>query len=349
MAFVKASCWSATNRDARRRIINEGVCGSEHHVTFGGFGVFNNSRGSRTATSPALGEQAKATASGQSWWPPQVSVGGFVHTTRLPVGRVSVRRRPRNEAPALATLLSNSSDERPASGRRMRRRLASHAVSRTVPERNRTSVYEDPSMPLVRVCLEAADERKAQELTAIRVSHLTYVTSFFVFATGLSRTQISAIARRIEERVAEVLSRKPLSASFRGVNASPPGQSGWVTIDYGEVIVNIMSPEARSYYDMDTLWGRGEAVDVDRVLGAQQLDARTSPGTSKPLPTGATREGENDASVFPDDSEWDLEPGAEASLFSADFHSEERTDAEEDGEIIPISVELDTSSDEVDV
>jgi ribosome-associated protein len=172
-------------------------------------------------------------------------------------------------------------------------------------------------MPLVAACLRAADERKAEQLTAIRVRHLTYVTSFFVFVTGLSRTQISAIARRIEERVESELSRKPMSTSFRGVNATPPGRSGWVTIDYGDVIVNIMSPEARSYYDIESLWSRGEAVDVDRVLGTA-LQTRVT-GSVEADMAGATHQTmKDDAPVVEEDDEWDLEPGGEAS-FATDF------------------------------
>lgn len=245
---------------------------------------------------------------------------GFLGTGESPGARSwcsaatgQARKRASERAPLNVSLAT----EGPSAGkRRVWRSVSSLASSPMTPEADSTPLHEDGSMPLVTACLLAADERKAEQLTAIRVRHLTYVTSFFVFATGLSRTQISAIARRIEERVEEVLSRKPMSTSFRGVNATPPGRSGWVTIDYGDVIVNIMSPEARSFYNIESLWSQGEAVDVDRILNMHQTRAPAFAAANS-LPATAPAS-EDDAETALASDEWDLEPGAEAS-FASDF------------------------------
>lgn len=43
-------------------------------------------------------------------------------------------------------------------------------------------------------------------------------------------------------------------------------ESGWILLDYGDIIVHVMTPKSRSYYDLDTFWGNGEAVDLAAVI-----------------------------------------------------------------------------------
>ncbi|KAK4535687.1 hypothetical protein CDCA_CDCA05G1712 [Cyanidium caldarium] len=148
-------------------------------------------------------------------------------------------------------------------------------VSPLLEEAPRVDMEQDESLPLVLSCLRAADERKAVDLVALRVRYVSYMTSFIVVVTGLSHTQVGAIARNIEEQVREQLQREPLSSTMHGENAGPKNYGGWVLLDYGDVLVNVMQPEARRYYGLETFWKAGEPLDVDAALGAPTL--RSSP------------------------------------------------------------------------
>merc|ERR1719375_496649 len=68
---------------------------------------------------------------------------------------------------------------------------------------------DDREAPLVFAAVRAADERKAADITAVRVSHLTYSTDFFVNMTGRSKAQINAIVRNIEDEVFAQCGRRP--------------------------------------------------------------------------------------------------------------------------------------------
>lgn len=60
------------------------------------------------------------------------------------------------------------------------------------------SLYEDPLMPMVETIVKAADSRKATEISAFRVFHLTEVTSFMVLVVGNSKPQNQAIANAVQ-------------------------------------------------------------------------------------------------------------------------------------------------------
>ena len=114
-------------------------------------------------------------------------------------------------------------------------------------------------MPLVQCIARAADKRKAEGVTALRVSHLTVTTEFFVNLVGNSRPQNQAIAAAITDDVAEHFGgRKPRNEGT--------ADSGWILLDYGEVIVNIMTPRSREYYDLESFWKDAQPLDITGVL-----------------------------------------------------------------------------------
>eukprot|EP00904_Undaria_pinnatifida_P008098 jgi/Undpi1/4418/HiC_scaffold_17.g07773.m1 len=105
---------------------------------------------------------------------------------------------------------------------------------------------------------KAADERKAGNIVAIRVAQLTAVTEYMVVLEGNSRPQNQAIAQNIEEKMMEAHNREP--------NTQGSPESGWILLDYGDIIVHIMTPKSRSYYDLESFWGNGTPVSLEGIL-----------------------------------------------------------------------------------
>ena len=96
----------------------------------------------------------------------------------------------------------------------------------------------DPAAPLARAACKAGDARKAREVSALRVSHLTSATSFFVSMVGSSKAQITAIVKNVEDELEEEFGR----IGRRQGKAI----SGWVCLDYDAVVVNVFSEAARA-------------------------------------------------------------------------------------------------------
>lgn len=126
-------------------------------------------------------------------------------------------------------------------------------------------VHADPLAPLIHTIVHAADMRKASDIVALRVTQCTSLTNFVVIVCGTSRPQNQAIASAIAKDVEELYEGKRCLG--KGV---PEGSadSGWILLDYGEVMVHVMTPKSRLFYDMDGQWlGRGgENMDLSDVL-----------------------------------------------------------------------------------
>lgn len=96
------------------------------------------------------------------------------------------------------------------------------------------------SQPMVEQILKVLDEKKALDPVALDLSEVSDSLEFFVIATGTSAPHLQALERALREE------RKPLTVEG-------PSQR-WLLLNYGSVLVHLMSPEAREYYDLEGLW-----------------------------------------------------------------------------------------------
>lgn len=98
-------------------------------------------------------------------------------------------------------------------------------------------------LALVRTIAKAADGRKADDIVALQVAHVSTLTSFMFILSGNSRPQNQAIAGVIADDVEEKY----------GIHKNPQGDasSGWMVLDYGSVMVHIMTPKSRLYYNVE--------------------------------------------------------------------------------------------------
>ena len=121
------------------------------------------------------------------------------------------------------------------------------------------SYYLDDVQDLVRTIVKAADQRKAEQIVALQVHAISTLASYLVILSGSSRPQNSAIAAAIARDVFEQFELKP------GGNGVPEGsaESGWMLLDYGSVMVHIMTPKSRLFYNVEGQW---------RDKGAREMD-----------------------------------------------------------------------------
>lgn len=107
------------------------------------------------------------------------------------------------------------------------------------------------SESLARLAAEASDDRKAVDIRLIRVDEVSSLADWFVISSGLSDVQVRAIARSVEDQIEEATGRLPLRREGQK-------EGKWMLLDYGEVIVHVLTPSERSYYDLEAFWGHGE-------------------------------------------------------------------------------------------
>ncbi len=102
---------------------------------------------------------------------------------------------------------------------------------------------------------EAASDRKADDILVLRVADVSYLADYFVIMTGYSRVQVRAIAESIEAKVQTDWQRRPFQTEGKA-------DSSWVLLDYGEVIVHIMMPTEREFYNLEAFWVHAERISL---------------------------------------------------------------------------------------
>ena len=112
----------------------------------------------------------------------------------------------------------------------------------------------DASRELAITIAEAASDRKAGDIILLRVAEVSYLSDYFVMVTGYSRAQVRAIAQAIDDKVEKEWQRRPLRTEGKG-------EGSWVLQDYGEVIVHIMMPTEREFYNLEAFWGHAERIE----------------------------------------------------------------------------------------
>jgi ribosome-associated protein len=117
---------------------------------------------------------------------------------------------------------------------------------------------DDTSYELARFIAEAADERKGADIVLLKVGDVSVLADYFVIVTGFSKVQVRAIANTIQDIVEEKLNRRPLRSNM--------GEGSWALQDYGDVIVHIMMPQEREYYDLEAFWGHAQRIPFVAAL-----------------------------------------------------------------------------------
>jgi ribosome-associated protein len=102
------------------------------------------------------------------------------------------------------------------------------------------------TIALCRIAVKALEDHKAFDIKVLNVKKLTSITDRMIIASGNSTRQVSALADKVME-----------AARARGIR--PLGVEGviegdWALIDLGDVIVHIMRPAIRDYYQLEKLW-----------------------------------------------------------------------------------------------
>lgn len=89
------------------------------------------------------------------------------------------------------------------------------------------------------------EDIKAVNPVAINVKKISSLTDFMVIASGTSDRHINAMSERVIER---------LKKDVSGMKIEGQSGSDWLLVDAGDVIVHLMSSDAREFYDLESLW-----------------------------------------------------------------------------------------------
>jgi ribosome-associated protein len=98
-----------------------------------------------------------------------------------------------------------------------------------------------------RAVVEALEDVKGRDIIVFNTARMPSMFERVVIASGDSNRQVKALADRVQERIVELGSR------VYGVEGEKAGE--WVLVDLGDVVVHIMHPAVREFYNLEEVWG----------------------------------------------------------------------------------------------
>ncbi|OGV53898.1 MAG: ribosome silencing factor [Lentisphaerae bacterium GWF2_50_93] len=114
------------------------------------------------------------------------------------------------------------------------------------------------------ICAKTADDHKADNVITLKVSGLSVITDYFVLCTGNSIPHLSAISDSVIREVRAKMNVRP-----RVVDGT--AASLWTVVDFGSVIVHVLSPAMREQYQLESLWGDAPKIETLKLLAKKSL------------------------------------------------------------------------------
>ena len=114
------------------------------------------------------------------------------------------------------------------------------------------------SAGVLRLILDALEEAKAVDICQLDVRKLTDITDFMGIASGTSHRHVHAMAERVREAARQ--------QQLLPIGVEGEAENDWILIDYADVVVHVMMPQAREFYSLERLWNDhlGDAVQHRR-------------------------------------------------------------------------------------
>lgn len=106
---------------------------------------------------------------------------------------------------------------------------------------------------LARLIIDLISDRKGENMLMMDLRQVSIIADYFVIASANSDRQLSAITEHVRDEVKKQTHAIPLRVEGRG-------ESGWILMDYGDVIVHLFLPQTRAYYDLEGLWREAPVV-----------------------------------------------------------------------------------------
>lgn len=113
------------------------------------------------------------------------------------------------------------------------------------------------SLEKAKKIVKLLDEKKAIDINLIKTDELTVVADYFIVASGTSNTHVRALADEADDGMREI-----------GIEVDhiEGRATGWILLDFGDVLVHIFDPKSREYYNIERLWSDAAAIDISDIV-----------------------------------------------------------------------------------
>jgi ribosome-associated protein len=109
------------------------------------------------------------------------------------------------------------------------------------------------ALSLARGIVDLASDKQASEIVLLDIRGVSLIADYFVICTVGSERQAAAILKDLSATLLEEFGRKPLHTEGKP-------DSGWVLLDYGDVILHVFSSTQRTFYNLEQLWAAATPI-----------------------------------------------------------------------------------------
>jgi len=102
------------------------------------------------------------------------------------------------------------------------------------------------SSDIYKIVIAALEDIKGQDVVTIDVRELSDITDTMIVVSGTSNRQVKALAQNTVE--------EGKKAGFQPIGVEGMDEGEWVLVDFGDVIVHVMQPTTRAFYELEKLW-----------------------------------------------------------------------------------------------
>lgn len=110
-----------------------------------------------------------------------------------------------------------------------------------------------PSQDRAVIAARAAAENRGRDVLVLDLREIVKWTDFLVIASGSSRRQIGAMGDAIEAELKKVGDAK--------LGGQVDDQGAWLAVDFGDVVIHLLSDEKRTFYELEHLWGDAPRIE----------------------------------------------------------------------------------------
>ena len=127
-----------------------------------------------------------------------------------------------------------------------------------------------------RAVVEALEDVKGRDIVVFNTARQSAFFERVVIASGDSNRQVNALATSVQEKL------KALGARIVGVEGRRNGE--WVLVDLGDIVVHVMHPAVRSFYNLEELWGGKEVKLAKAAKPRKEAKPKRAPARGKTAP-----------------------------------------------------------------
>lgn len=110
------------------------------------------------------------------------------------------------------------------------------------------------SKNLAKEAYKALDDRLGKDIRILDVHEVSVLADYFIICSGESNKQVQALTDNVEEKLSALGYPPEHVEGYR--------DGTWILMDFGRIIVHIFNKEARLFYDLERIWSRGKAIEV---------------------------------------------------------------------------------------